>query len=257
MEEELNYDLERERELADGMRRQLNEEQVSCFNDIVAAVELHYQQAPQQGSSGACFLHGPAGTGKTFLYNCLCSHFRSLGKIVLYVTSSGIAALLLPGGRQAHSRFKITLSNDINAVCNITRNLALAELIRNTSLIIWDEVPMQHKACFEAVSRTLNDICNVDGQQVFGSIPTVLGGDFTQIMPVIRRGTRQATVNAGIQHDSIWEYLRVLKLKTSMRVTASDANRVFLTFLKDLATNPHHSGWCELPGYICEVYIVD
>jgi len=39
MEEELSYDLERERELADSMRRQLNEEQVSCFNDIVAAVE--------------------------------------------------------------------------------------------------------------------------------------------------------------------------------------------------------------------------
>jgi len=95
---------------------------------------------------------------------------------------------------------------------------------------------MEHNPCLEAVSSTLNDICNVDGQQVFAGIPTVLRGDFAQILPVIRSDTRQATVNACIQHGSIWEHLRVLKLKRSMRVTASDANRVFLTFVNDLAT---------------------
>jgi len=256
--EELGYDVERERALAERMREQLNEEQMTCFNDIVAAVEHYHEQVPQRQSFGAFFLHGPAGTGKTFLYNCLWSHFRSQGKIVLCVASSGIAAQLLPGGRTAHSRFKIPLSNDINAVCNITRNSALAELIRNTSFIIWDEVPMQHKACFEAVSRTLNDLCDISGrEQVFGGIPTVLSGDFAQILPVIRRGTRQATVNACIRHGSIWEHLRVLKLTTSMRVVASDANRTFLTFLRNMATNPHHYGWLQLPAYIRQVSTVD
>jgi len=52
---------------------------------------------------------------------------------------------------------------------------------------------MQHKACFEAVNRTLNDVCNRGNQQLFGGISTVLGGDFAQILPVIRRGTRQST----------------------------------------------------------------
>jgi hypothetical protein len=257
MGEELGYNVEMERGLADRMQGQLNEEQVACFNDIVAAVELYEQDPQQQTSSKAFFLHGPAGTGKTFLYNCLCSHLRAQGKIVLCVASSGIAAQLLPGGRTAHSRFKIPLSNDVNAVCNITRNSPLAELIRNTSLIIWDEVPMQHKACFEAVNRTLNDVCNVGGQRVFGGIPTVLGGDFAQILPVVRRGTRQATVLACIQHGSIWEHLKVLKLKTSMRVIASDANGVFLTFLHDLVANPLHHGQLQLPGYIRQVSTVD
>jgi len=135
--------------------------------------------------AGAFFLHGPAGTGKTFLYNCLCSHFRAQGKIVVCVASSGIASQLLPGGRTAHSRFKIPLSNDSNAVWNISQNAYLRGLIRRTSLIIWDEVPIQHKACFEAVNRTLKDVCNSGNLQLFGGIPTVLGGDFAQILPVI------------------------------------------------------------------------
>src|SRR6202012_1394965 len=147
-----------------------------------------------------------------------CSHFRAQGNIVLCVAFSGIAEQLLPGGRTAHSRFKIPLTNDANAVCNITRNSFLADLIRSTSLIIWDEVPMQHKACFEAVNRTLNDVCNTDGERLFGGIPTVLGGDFAQILPVIRRGARQLTVLASIRHSSIWNRLPILRLRRSMRI---------------------------------------
>ena len=57
-------------------------------------------------------------------------------------------------------------------------------------IIIWDEVPMQHKYCFEAVSRTLNDICHANKHDLFGNIPILLGGDFAQILPVVRRGNR-------------------------------------------------------------------
>jgi len=101
---------------------------------------------------------------------------------------------------------------------------------------------MQHKACFEAVNRTLNDVCNSGNQQLFGGIPTVLRGDFAQILPVIRRGTRQSTVLASIQHWSIWPHLQILKLKTSMRMMASEVNQVFVTFLRDMVTNPLHYG---------------
>ena len=142
MGEERDYDQEQEQILFNAMREKLNEEQVTCFNAIVAAVERHEQDPHQPAPTGAFFLHGPAGTGKTFLYNCLYSHFLAQEKIVLCVASSGIAAQLLPGGRTAHSRFKIPLTNDTNAVCNITRNSFLADLIRDNSLIIWDEVPM-------------------------------------------------------------------------------------------------------------------
>jgi len=255
--EEMGYEVAQQRELADTMMEQLNEEQVASFHEIITAVDSHEQELPQQEYQSSFFLHGPAGTGKTFLYNCLCSYLQAQGKIVLYIASSGIAAQLLPGGRTAYSRFKIPLSNDINTVCNITPNSNLGELIRKTSLIIWDELHMQHKACFEAVNRTLNDLCKVNDQQVFGGIPVVVGGDFAQILPVIRRGSRQATILACIRHFTIWSGLKVLYLRRSMRVIASDANQVFLTFLKEMVSNLQLHGQLELPRYIRPVSTVD
>ncbi|GJZ04023.1 replication protein A 70 kDa DNA-binding subunit C-like protein [Tanacetum coccineum] len=51
----------------------------------------------------------PGGTWKSFLYNTIIARLRIERKIVLAVASSGIAALLLPGGRTAHRRFIIPL----------------------------------------------------------------------------------------------------------------------------------------------------
>ncbi|KAL5704116.1 hypothetical protein ACHQM5_022589 [Ranunculus cassubicifolius] len=58
---------------------------------------------------GFFFINGAAGTGKTFLYNTIATQHRSEGKIVVMVASSGIASLLLNGGRTTHSTFKIPL----------------------------------------------------------------------------------------------------------------------------------------------------
>jgi hypothetical protein len=40
---------------------------------------------------------------------------------------------------------------------------------------------MQLQDCFTAVDRTFRDLLKVD--QLFGEIPVLLGGDFTQIPP--------------------------------------------------------------------------
>jgi len=256
MAEELAYDPRQEKENSDRMRAQLNPEQVSCFEEIIKAVE-QYDCHPHGNRSSGFFLQGAAGTGKTFLYNCLCSYLRAEGKIVLCVASSGIAAQLLPGGRTAHSRFKIPLSNALNSGCNITSSSPLAYMIRNTSLIIWDEVPMQHKSCFEAVNWTLNDICHVNDSSLFGRIPIVLGGDFAQILPVVRRGSQQATVQACIQHSSIWNSLHVLRLRTTMRIEANNSNRVFIGFLKSLVNDSTMYGKIAIPDYIRRVTSVD
>lgn len=81
-------------------------------------------------------MQGPAGTRKTFLYKCLCYYYRGQGTIVLWVASSRMAALLIPGGRTAHFRFKIPLATTDSSVCNIARGTQLERLLRNTALII-------------------------------------------------------------------------------------------------------------------------
>jgi len=71
---------------------------------------------------------------QTFLYKCLCYFYCAQRKIVLCV-ASGIAALLPPGGRTAHSRFAIPLNIYELYVCRLSKNSQLADLIRQTSLI--------------------------------------------------------------------------------------------------------------------------
>ncbi|CAG7906224.1 unnamed protein product, partial [Brassica rapa] len=66
------------------------------------------------------------GTRKTFLYQTIISKLRSRKQIVLPVASSVIAALLLPNGRTAHSRFNISLKLDEDKLCNIKPGTMLA-----------------------------------------------------------------------------------------------------------------------------------
>ncbi|KAL6645873.1 hypothetical protein ACP70R_017481 [Stipagrostis hirtigluma subsp. patula] len=80
----------------------LNPEQMYAYNEILAAVD--------SGNGGVFFVDGPGGTGKTYLYKALLGKVRSEGKIAVATATSGVAASILPGGRTAHSRFKIPLN---------------------------------------------------------------------------------------------------------------------------------------------------
>ena len=140
---------------------------------------------------------------------------------MLTVASSGIAALLIPGGRTAHSRFGIPITIQC-FTCGIHPKSPLAVLISKTKLIVWDEAPMMHRHCFEALDRSLRDILRNDNNGrldiSFGGKVVVLGGDFWQILPVIPKGTRQEIVHATINSSSLWNHCEVLTLTTNMRL---------------------------------------
>lgn len=85
------------------------------------------------------------------MWQTLTSYLRSNHQIIMIVASSGIVALLLPRGRTAHSKLKIPVPIFDNSLCNIEPKDALAKMLRQTHLIIWDEAPMAHKHCFKAV----------------------------------------------------------------------------------------------------------
>ena len=141
-----------------------------------------------QKHSGVFFIDGPGGTGKTFLYRTLMASLRSRGEIVLATASSGIAATLLPGGRTAHSRFKIPIDIQPSSNCAIQKKKDLANLIRVVVAIIWDEAPMTNKNCLEALDRSLQDICS--NSAPFGGKVLIMGEDFRQVLPVIRKVLR-------------------------------------------------------------------
>ena len=137
--EEQYADKEAQLQRAQQQLPMLNPEQRTAFDAIIAAAaagEVTHSAAPRlRGPPRLCnghlfrgalhvmlrlpclstqgasfFIDGPGGTGKTFLYDTLLAHVRGNGGIALAVASSGIAALLLEGGRTAHSRFKIPVN---------------------------------------------------------------------------------------------------------------------------------------------------
>jgi ATP-dependent DNA helicase PIF1 len=102
------------------------------------------------------------------------------------VASSGIAALILIGGHTSHSCLIFPIAVNEDSFCNIKRGSLEAELIQKTSLLIYDEVIMQHRHCQEAFDCTCRDICQCD--KIFGGLTVVFGGDFQQILPVMVKG---------------------------------------------------------------------
>ncbi|GKA41174.1 putative diphthine methyl ester synthase [Tanacetum coccineum] len=128
----------------------LTAEQKIIYTRVISAVE--------NNKGGVFFLYGYGGTGKTYIWKTLSAAIRSKGEIVLNVASSGIAPLLLTGGRTAHSRFGIPINVNEYSFCSITAGTDLVALLIKTSLIIWDEAPMMHIHCFEVLDRYLRDI---------------------------------------------------------------------------------------------------
>jgi len=212
-------------------RRSLSKEYEELLVKLIVEKKLVYDRiitTVHEDKGGFFFLYGHGGTGKIFIWRTLSSAIRSKGDIVLTVASSGIASLLLPGGRTVHSRFAIPLNATEDSTCNIKQGTPLSKLIVKTKLIIWDEAPMMHRYCFEALDRTLRDILrfkdasNLDRPS--GGKTVVLGGDFRQILPVIPKGTRQDIVNATLNSSYLWNHCQVLKLTKNMRLEGNQVD---------------------------------
>jgi ATP-dependent DNA helicase PIF1 len=137
-------------------------------------------------------LQGPGGTRKTFLYKALCYYYRAQGKTVLCVASIGITGLLLLDGRTSYSQFRIPLNLIALSICLVTKQSQIRKLLAKADLIIWDEVPMQHKFCFTAVYRLFINIRSVKGlnKPLFSGVPVIFRGNFTQILSVVVNGSR-------------------------------------------------------------------
>ncbi|GJR09502.1 ATP-dependent DNA helicase PIF1 [Tanacetum coccineum] len=218
--EALEFDMNKSKIEHQQLHSQLNPEQHLIYEQVVESVH--------NKKGNFYFVYGPGGTGKTFLYKTIIARLRSERKIVLAVASSGIASLLLPAGRTAHSRFVIPLELLENSTCGIKQNTHLAELMQEVELIIWDEAPMTQKYAFEALDKTLRDILGYptpsNRNKIFGGLTMLLGGDFRQILPVIPKGKRSDIVQACINRSELWKHCKVFTLTRSMRVHEYYAN---------------------------------
>lgn len=173
IQEEMDYDIDYLEEEANKLYLQLNKEQRYAYHRIIDSV------LNNDPFFFLCVWPWRNSQNIPMEHNCVIP--KSTKKIVLTVASSGVASLLLPNGRTAHSRFRIPVDIDELSICDIKRGTKLVELLMETSLIIWDEAMMTNKQCFEALDRSLRDILSENNEKAsntpFGGKVVVLGGD--------------------------------------------------------------------------------
>ena len=214
--EELNFEVETMKEIADTRCKMFTDSQRDVF---MAAMDSVICQAPLY-----MFIDARGGTGKTFVLNAILAAVRCLesnkcGSIALATGTTGKAANLLHLGRTFHSRFKAVLSPHSESVCNIDARSTLADLIRMAKIIIIDEAPMLHRYQMEALDRTLRDL--TDRKEPFGGKSLILSGDFRQCLPVIPGASRGTIVDAALNRSHLWSNFTVMRLTQNMRIQDS------------------------------------
>ncbi|KAL4553839.1 hypothetical protein LXL04_040237 [Taraxacum kok-saghyz] len=197
------------------MSTQLNAEQKKVFDQI--------HLSATSGIQSLIFVYGYGGTGKTFLWSTILAYLRSRGLIVLAVAASGIASLLLPAGRTAHSRLKIPLDLSDSSTCHIKKKTHLGQLLQETFAIVWDEATMNERKCFECVDRSLKDILDKPNLP-FGGMTMLVGGDFRQTLPVKPKLKPAEVVGCTLPNSPLWRYFTVYPLLYNMRLSCSNDN---------------------------------
>jgi hypothetical protein len=203
-------DREEELRIGERMYQMLNEGQRTAANQIVAA----YQNQSTAGTS-CFFIDGPGGTGKTYLYNTLFHLLKGRGIGVMTVAWTGIAANLLPEGRTVHSRFKLPVPLIETSTSSMRCNSKEAETIRKSDVFIWDEAPMAPSYALKAVDMLLRDLMNISTP--FGGKIMVLGGDFRQVLPVIRFANKSQLIAASLKSSELWSHFQMIHLHQNMR----------------------------------------
>ena len=206
-----------------------NAEQQAVYNAVITSVT---------GNHGfSFFIQSAGGCGKTFVCNTIAAAVHAQGKVVLCVASSGIAALLLTGGCTAHSRFKIPINIHEDSFCAIKKGTDLHKVLQHTQLVIWDEVPMQHRHCIEALDRSLQDL--LTSNKPFGGITFLFGGDFRQTLPVIPKASQEQIVGATLHRSALWSNVQILHLSKNMRL--HDGEEEWANFLLDIGNGRYQT----------------
>ncbi|KAJ9557871.1 hypothetical protein OSB04_012485 [Centaurea solstitialis] len=104
-----------------------------------------------------------------------------------------------------------------SAFDEIMRHSGTAQLIRDARLIIWDEASMAKRQAPEALDRTIQDL--IGNRLPFGGKIIVMGGDFRQVLPVVRRGTQAQVVDSTLRMSPLWSAIKKIPLTINMRAS--------------------------------------
>lgn len=133
------------------------------------------------------FLTGAAGSGKTFTLNQFIKLAKNSGKKVSVTATTGLAATHL-GGNTIHAWSGIGIYDYLSRKFFEKFPKTRAEIIKNTDILVIDEISMLHDFRLDMVEEICRTIRQND--KPFGGIQVILCGDFFQLSPINRTGGR-------------------------------------------------------------------
>ena len=133
------------------------------------------------------FLTGSAGSGKTYTLNQYIDYLRARRVPVAVTASTGIAATHM-NGTTIHSWSGIGIKDELSDrdLTNLSRKKFLADRLKDTAVLVIDEISMLHAKQLNLVSQVLKHIRKND--KAFGGIQVVVAGDFFQLPPIGSKG---------------------------------------------------------------------
>ncbi len=144
----------------------------------------------------SAFLTGAAGAGKTYTLNKFIDLARQTGKKVAVTATTGLAATHL-NGNTIHSWSGLGIRDELDDYFFAKFGKTHAKNIRETDVLVIDEISMLHDFRLDLVDEILRTIRGVDPDsreqnsnfaKPFGSMQVIFSGDFFQLPPVTRRG---------------------------------------------------------------------
>jgi hypothetical protein len=101
-----------------------------------------------------------------------------------------------------------------------------ADLIRNTALIVWEELAASNVAAFHCCEELCQRV--MGNNKPMGGIPFVGLGDFRQVAPVVQGQGVTPALQASIKTSHLWKQFEVFSLKHPFRSAQDPAYTNFV-----------------------------
>jgi len=234
----------------------LNDGQMALIDELELALKTKSDSPNFATVTRLFFLTGSGGTGKTFLYNTAICRFRKQQIKVIPTASTGVAATLLFSGTTAHSAFRLGINVLPGETPKISHESIYGRRIREAEFIIIDEVSQLNKVVIELIEKLCREMapiptrfCDIGTKRdmrshLFGGKVVLLGGDWKQSLPVVKREPLAGQVAACfLSSDTLYPHFKQVKLTQNMRVAPDEVE--FCKWLESIGTGKLDS--VELP----------
>lgn len=146
--------------------------------EVYTAVKEHFESSSSEPLH--VIVNGTAGTGKSYLINCL---RLLLGSNVQVAAPTEVASFIIDG-RTLHSLLHLPVRGEFKEMEG-TNLQKMQEELSSMKYLIIDEMSMVGRKAFGMIDRRLRQAFPRNSQVVFGGCSSLLFGDFGQLPPVM------------------------------------------------------------------------